>query len=185
MELCVTDGEYEKLDDKYFDEYPLRDMAEKMCLTFVLQLIIKYDAKELIMAKFVEKWLARQAWGETDEERQRNFSQYMNHKQNRITDICQKLQETKLGRQALEKSRLLPKGSRTESKVGFKLLEIELSSGVGESGEEFIRVEGLQPRVMEQSVEEQRLRNQHRHTMVLNDGTHPLDRNDIIQPGRD
>ena len=184
MELCAGDVEYEKLDNKHFDEYPLRDMAEKMCLTFILQLIIKYDAKELIMAKFVEKWLARQAWGDGEEERQRNFAQYMENKHNRITDICQKLQESRLGRQALEKAKLLPEGSRAESKVGFRLL-LSVDLTPPGDGDEYQPTEALQPRVMEQSAEEQRLRHNHRHTMVWNDGTHPLGRDDIIQPDRD
>lgn len=192
LELCVGDVEYEKLDDKYFDEYPFRDAAEKMCLMFILQLIIKYDAKELIMARFVEKWLARQAWGDTDEERRSLFAQYMEHKRNRITDICQKLQESRLGRQALEKAKLLPEGSRAESKVGFRLLMSADLMPLSVDAEEYARTEeeyalaqGLQPRVMEQSAEEQRLRHNHRHTMVWNDGTHPLGRDDIIQPDRD
>ncbi len=91
---------YEELDDKHFDEFYLRDMAEKMCLMFLLQLVNRFDAKELVKAKFVEKWLVKQLWGDMDEERQRNFAEYMQRKQNRLADICQKLQECRIGREA-------------------------------------------------------------------------------------
>jgi hypothetical protein len=41
--------------------------------------------------------------------------------------------------------------------------------------------EPLVLRAREHSVEEQRLRRQHREAMVLNDGTRPLGREDIIE----
>ncbi len=182
---------YEELDDKHFDEFYLRDMAEKMCLMFLLQLVNRFDAKELVKAKFVEKWLVKQLWGDIDEERQRNFAEYMQRKQNRLADICQKLQECRIGREALEKARLLPEGSSREPHSdGSNRFSIVLTVHLNneESGElqdEGLPAEGLQPRILEQSAEEQRRRRQNRNAMVLNDGTRPFGRGDIIESDRD
>jgi hypothetical protein len=181
LELSAEEASYDKLDDKYYDESFLRDMTEKMCLMFVLQLINKFDVKDLIRAKFIEKWLVRQNWGEGDEERQRNFESYVKNRRNRIADICHWVLEEELGKQALVKVKLLPEGSQ-----GIRALEEDydkdnfslLRDGNNSEG-------GLQPRILEQSAEEQRLRRQHRQAMVWNDGTHPLDSGDIIEPGRD
>jgi len=185
LERCVEEAKYEKLDDKNFDEYYLRDMAEKTCLMFILQLLNKYDAKALIKAKFIEKWLARQNWGDTDEERQRNFSEYM-QKPNRVTEICLRLQESKLGRETLEKVKLVPEGSaRPEGPVES---HCRIDGSINENAEdqdESRPAEGLQPRILEQSLEEQRLRRQHRHAMVLNNGTRPFSRADIIEHDHD
>lgn len=163
LELCLKDVQQEKLNDKYFDEYYLRDMAEKLCLMFVIQLINKYGPDKLIRAKFIEKWLAKQNWGETLEERQRNFVQYMQYRQNRITEIFHRLQESRRGQAALIRSKLIPKDSAD-------ILDEQ----------EVIPVERL-PRVIEQSAEEQQLRHRHREAMVFNDGSRPLGRADIIE----
>lgn len=175
LQHCMNDVEHEKLDDKYFDEYALRDMAEKLCLMFVSQLLGKYGATQIVKAGFVEKWLAKQKWGETTEERETNFFNYM-CKQNRITDICQRLQESLIGREALEKARLISKGIPGVEQ-GFSMI-IQVQS-------EQVDVDGANaeptPRNLEQSAEEQRLRHRHREAMVLNDGTHPLDRSNIIE----
>ncbi len=188
LELCVGDVEHEKLDDKYFDEYYFRDMAERMCLVFVLQLINKYDVRELIRAKFVEKWLARQRWGDSDEERQRNFEMYMKRRPNRIPEICNRVQETRLGSQALKRAKLVPEqpASRDDESTQFgPVLSNNENDAANNSQDESRPTEGSQARILEQSAEEQRLRRQHRQAMVLNDGTHPFGRDDIFEPGRD
>ena len=132
-------------------------MAEKMCLMFIVQLINKYDDRALIRAKFVDKWLVKQKWGNTDEERQQNFSAYMSHKQNRITDICLRLQESSHGREALERAKLLPEeGSRADPQhEESSRFGIVLSINMNESGED---QDEARPRIMDQSAEEQRLR---------------------------
>jgi len=172
LELCVNEAQYERLDDKYFDEYQLRDMAERMCLVFILQLVTKYDSKQLIKAQFIEKWLARQAWGDSDEERQRNFAGYMRHKQNRITEIYQRLQESKLGRDTLEKVKLVPAGSSNDTNddgagdYGLVLSIRMNNDSIDDQDGEGRPIEGSQPRILEQSAEEQRIRRQRREAMV-------------------
>lgn len=185
LELCLKDVQQEKLNDKYFDEYYLRDMAEKLCLMFVIQLINKYGPDKLIRAKFIEKWLAKQNWGETLEERQRNFVQYMQYRQNRITEIFHRLQESRRGQAALIRSKLIPKDSAdildgNDAMRGFSLVLSIQSANDADEEQEVIPVERL-PRVIEQSAEEQQLRHRHREAMVFNDGSRPLGRADIIE----
>jgi len=153
---------------------------------FIFQLIIKNDPTMLIRAKFVEKWLAKQKWGDKDEERQANFSNYLNSHQNRMTEICRRLQETRLGWETLEKNKLLSPGQPTPaSDQGSRYVVFSATLTNDDREADVQSVEGLQPRVLEQSAEEQRLRRQHRHAMVLNDGTRPLNRNDIIERDHD
>lgn len=148
-------------------------MAEKLPLMFITQLMQKYGPEQVVHAGFVEKWLAKQNWGDTPEERERNFSQYI-YKQNRIVEIILKIQQCATGREALVKAGLMPKNVLSEGFGLFATVHIE---------SEIVDGDGVEPtpRYLEQSPEEQRLRHRHREAMVLNDGTRPLDRSDIIQ----
>lgn len=178
LEHCLTDrAPLEKLNDKYFDEYPIRDMAEKVPIIFLAQLMQKYGADQVIQAGFVEKWLAKQYWGDTPEERLKNFYEYK-YKQNRISEIIAKIGQSPKGRDALVKAGLLPKGVHdgfglfaSPPFIDAELVENDNSEAV--------------PRHLEQSPEEQRLRHRHREAMVLNDGTRPLGRSDIIEREHD
>ncbi|AEO53966.1 hypothetical protein MYCTH_2122835 [Thermothelomyces thermophilus ATCC 42464] len=187
LELSL-DPEQEVLDDADWDEYPLRDMTEKLCLMFISQLLSCYDAEKLVKAKFVEKWLARQNWGTTEEERQRNFAQYLRCRGNRITDIVASIRGTRSGREALEKTGLLPRSppSDTDIEDNISLIErfsVLLSSNINisnlrEDEQARVLIRSLQGA---QTAEEQRVRHRHREAMVLNDGTRPLNSEDIIQ----
>lgn len=177
LEHCLTDrAPLEKLDDKWFDEYPLRDMAEKVPIIFLAQLMQKYGADQVIKAGFVEKWLAKQYWGDTPAEREKNFVEYM-YKQNRISELIDKIKANSKGREALIKAGLIPNGDsrRVELFPGIHVEPVNLESFNSEAV----------PRHLEQSPEEQRLRHRHREAMVLNDGTRPLGRSDIIQREHD
>lgn len=190
LELCLSDMEHEKLDDKYFDEYYLRDMAEKLCLMFVSQLIAKFGAQLLIEANFVEKWLAKQQWGDSEEDRQKNYHQYTEHRTNRLKEICRQLQDTGEGRRALEKAGLLSHERAVELENGTSanrvslILEIQMPSGSnnddeGSAQENPADVSALLNRRRTDAVDS--IRRQHREAMVLNDGTRPLQRDDIIE----
>ncbi len=70
LEHCIRDDEarsggrgYDMLDDVSFDEYYLRDIAEKLCLMFLSQLTSKFGVELAVRAGFVERWLAKQRWG--------------------------------------------------------------------------------------------------------------------------
>lgn len=174
LEHCLADrAPLDKLDDKNFDEYGLRDMAEKLCLMFISQLMQKYGPEQTILAGFVDKWLAKQNWGDQPEERAQNFFQYL-YKQNRIVEIIQKIQQCPMGRDALHRTGLMPKSVSETFGVFAAIQSIE--SGV-------LDIDHAEPtpRNLEQSPEEQRLRHRHREAMVLNDGTRPLGRSDIIE----
>jgi hypothetical protein len=187
LELSL-DPEQEVLDNEDWDEYPLRDMTEKLCLMFISQLLNCYDAEKLVKAKFVEKWLAKQNWGKTREERLRNFLQYLRCRANRITDIIVCIRGTRSGREALEAAGLLPPSTPTDSDPEDNIPLIERFNvllpanidvnNLREDDPARVLIRSLQA---VQSVEEQRMRHRHREAMVLNDGSHPVNSDDIIQ----
>ncbi|KAK3341554.1 hypothetical protein B0T25DRAFT_522845 [Lasiosphaeria hispida] len=185
LELSI-DPEQEVLDDEHWDEYPMRDMTEKLGLMFISQLISRYDVEKLIKAKFVEKWLAKQNWGATTDERQENFMKYLQHKNNRIADIISRIKNTRSGSEALKKSGLLDEsfGPSDESEEDNSHLVVAdqfnmfLRVNMGEMREE--DTTRLLARTL-QNLGDQRLRQRNREAMVLNDGSRPLNRDDIIQ----
>ncbi|KAI1383213.1 uncharacterized protein F4822DRAFT_419683 [Hypoxylon trugodes] len=184
LELCIDDVTHEKLDDPLYDEYYLRDIGERRCLLLVSQLIHRYPGNaidKLIENGFIERWLARQPWGDREDERKNNFMMYLDRRKNRIADICFHLKTTKAGRKALVKAKLTNKVKRTMAPVRV-VLEVSMTN---EDGNDGASGADLVPRVNEQSAEEQRLRRRHREAMVLNDGTHSLGRGDIIEREHD
>jgi hypothetical protein len=187
LELSL-DPEQEVLDDEDWDEYPLRDMAEKLCLMFISQLLSCYDAEKLVKAKFVEKWLAKQNWGLTKEDRQRNFAQYTRCRGNHITDIVASIRACHSGQEALERAELVDPASPTDSDPEDNIPLIERfkillpnninASNLREDDPTRLLIRSLQA---VQSAEEQRMRHRHREAMVLNDGSRPVNSDDIIQ----
>ncbi|KAI0400318.1 hypothetical protein F4802DRAFT_500597 [Xylaria palmicola] len=186
LELSLYDVEHDTLDDPLYDEYYLRDIGELRCLVLASVLIYQHGVQDLVEAKFVEKWLAKQPWGDTDEARRSNFALYMDRKNNRISEICRQLRASKAGRKALVKAKLMTKSKkpRRDRSANIKVV-LEISRENEADGTlETSQIE-LMPRVNDQSVEEQRLRRRHREAMVLNDGTHSLGRGDIIEREHD
>lgn len=178
LELSLEDTELPDLTNYHWDEYYLRDMAERFCLMFIHELINKYGASAIIKAKFVEKWLAKQKWGNESDSRRHNFKAYMDLKGNRVVEIVDRIKHSKKGLRALERAGLIDKDNsrRRMRELPDIIMEIE---------EEIVAEANSSNRVRrpmrETSVEEQRLRRQHREAMVLNDGTRPLGREDIIE----
>lgn len=157
-------------------------MAEKLPLMFLGQLMQKYGPEQVILAGFVEKWLAKQNWGDTPEERAHNFFQYQ-YKSNRIVEIIQKIQQCPMGREALDKAGLMTKKVSENFGIGvFAHIHIQ-SEVIHEPNDDDNDDDSAEPmpRHLEQSPEEQRIRHRHREAMVLNDGTRPFDRSDIIE----
>ncbi|KAK9421681.1 hypothetical protein SUNI508_05611 [Seiridium unicorne] len=193
LEHSLGDRERNNMNDLVWDEYHLRDVNERRCIMLVQQLVHRYttSTRQLVRAKFVEKWLAKQGWGDTDEERHTNFTTYAHRRRNRLSDVCSQLLRTKDGRKALRESKLIGKGRgspRDGSESGGIKVILEISmQNEDENGE--IQQENFQaeivPRFMEQSDEEQRRRRRHREAIVLNDGTHSLGRGDIIEREHD
>lgn len=183
LELSL-DNEQEKLDDENWDEYPMRDMTEKLCLMFLTQLIARYDPEVLLQARFVERWLAKQNWGESDEERQENFTKYVRHKNNRLSDIIASIQNSRAGRMVLEKAGLVTKGCSDDEGEGHMPLanaeRFSLLVAMNASERDTDQGRAL-ARVVQPDLDEHRRRQQHREAMVFNDGSRPVNRDDIIQ----
>jgi hypothetical protein len=145
---------------------------------FILELINKYGVDLLIKAKFVERWLVKQEWGNTPEERRQNFTNYTDTKNNRIVDVIKRLKTSRRGISALIKAGLLSESFGRRDRMNDRMLLFLSGNGPAPQDQ---GIEGQTPRVQEISAEEQRLRRQHREAMVLNDGSRPLGRDDIIE----
>ncbi|KAI0176291.1 hypothetical protein GGR52DRAFT_354119 [Hypoxylon sp. FL1284] len=185
LELCLDDAEHEKLDDPLYDEYYLRDIGERRCLVLVSQMVHRFGVDKFIEAGFVERWLAKQPWGVDDEERQKNFTMYIERRKNRISDICFHLKTCKAGRRALYNAKLVPRKRSRREKVDQIQVVLEISMTNEDDLEGLSGTAEHVPRVNDQTAEEQRLRRRHREAMVLNDGTHSLGRSDIIEREHD
>lgn len=161
----------------HWDEYFLRDTAERFCLKFLQELTSKYGANTLVKAKFVEKWLAKQSWGDSPDKRKKNFKAYMDVRNNRVADIVSKIGQCGRGLRALEKSGLVDKDNSRRRIRELPDILMEVGDVIGEAPPTDRQLR----RAREHSAEERRLRRQHREAMVLNDGTRPLAREDIIE----
>ncbi len=177
LELSLDDEERLNMTDIHWDEYDLRDVAERLCLKFLHQLTGKYGADLLVKAQFVEKWLVKQDWGVGAEERRKNFKTYVEVKSNRLVDIVNRIGRCRRGLQALEKAGLVDKGNSRRRMRELPDLLMEVGDVIGDP----VAVDRRPRRTREHSAEERRLRRQHREAMVLNDGTRPLAREDIIE----
>ncbi|KAK4205293.1 hypothetical protein QBC40DRAFT_50575 [Triangularia verruculosa] len=189
LELSL-DPDQEVLDHDDWDEYPLRDMAEKLCLMFISQLVNTFDCEKLVKAKFVEKWLSKQNWGTTEDERQQNFSAYLRTKSNRLAEIMSSIRQSPAGREALQKCGLFPYPDVEDSEPDdddtrlverFSVLFPETLdvSNLDEDHPTRVLLRSFQTTSV---LENQRDRNQrHREAMVLNDGSGPVTSDDIIQ----
>ncbi|PHH60412.1 hypothetical protein CDD81_1690 [Ophiocordyceps australis] len=162
LEHCLNDCAVPDLSDSHWDEYQLRDKAEKLCLALAYQLCSNHGARKLAKAGFVEKWLAKQDWGTHPEMRVLRFAMYMGRKKNRIVEVVNKLRQCHSGMRALRDAKLLKEPSPNSLPNSPRSRQLR-----------------------EGSVEQRRLRRQHREAMVLNDGTRPLGQADIIERDHD
>jgi hypothetical protein len=96
------------LNDEYWDEYALRDRAERFALEIVEALILKHGVKRLLEAGFVPRYLAHQPWGESKPERHRNFRGYAASRTSTLGRVIVRLKETTLGYRALQLADLMP-----------------------------------------------------------------------------
>jgi len=185
LEYSLTDYEHHEYHPEW-DNWTLRDVAEQGCLLVLGQLADKFGVGGLVQARFVERWLAKEPWGGNDEdERQLNFMGSL-PKPYRLNQICRPLFRDPAGRRQLEDAALLPPNNKivygdTETTV----LDIRMINGEGTAGEDLdhFLVESTRPR-RGQSSEEEDLRRRHREAMVLNDGSRPFARGDIIERER-
>jgi hypothetical protein len=179
LEYSVTDYEHNEYDSEW-DNWHLRDVVEQGCLLVLGHMVDKFGVEGLVKSRFVARWLTKEPWGGADEEeRQNNFMDSLT-RQYRLTQICLLLYRDLLGRKQLEEAKLLPV-TKMANGDGEASRDTRMINGEGTAGEDF-NVEGRRRR--DQSSEEEHLRRRHREAMVLNDGTRPLGRGDIIERER-
>lgn len=175
LEYSLTDYKHNDYDLEW-DNYHLRDVAEQGCLMVLGQLVDKYGVEGIVKSRFVERWLEKDPWGETEEQRFPNFAESL-RKKNRINDITVPLFRDRIGRRQLIKARLIP----PEFEMDLRHRDTRMTNGESTAGEDFDGMFVENRRRRDQSAEDDRIRRRHREAMVLNDGTRPLGRGDIIQ----
>lgn len=179
LEYSVTDYEHNEYDSEW-DNWHLRDVVEQGCLLVLCHMVDKFGVEGLVKSRFVARWLTKEPWGGADEEeRQVNFMDFLT-RQYRLTQICLPLYRDLLGRKQLEDAKLLPVAKMTDGD-GEPSRDTRMVNGEATAGED-LNVESRRRR--DQSSEEEHLRRRHREAMVLNDGTRPLGRGDIIERER-
>lgn len=183
LEYSLTDYEHNDYDPEW-DNWHLRDVAEQGCLLALAQLIDKFGVEGIVKSRFIERWLVKEPWGAGEEDDiQLNFMDSLT-KRYRLNEICLPLFQDSAGKKALEDGKLLPVGRirYDESEV---VSDTRMTNGEGTAGEDLENTfvdSNRRPR--DQSFEEEHLRRRHREAMVLNDGTRPLGRGDIIERER-
>jgi hypothetical protein len=179
LEYSITDYTHNEFDPEW-DNWNLRDVVEQGCLLVLIQLVDKFGPEGLVKSRFVERWLAKEPWGASDKERQMNFAESL-RKNNRLNEIAIPLFRDHAGRSQLIKAKLVPAALEADLNL---VRDIRMINGEGTAGEDFDGMFVESRRRRDQSSEEEHIRRRHREAMVLNDGTRPLGRGDIIQRER-
>jgi hypothetical protein len=179
LEYSITDYPHNEFDPEW-DNWNLRDVVEQGCLLVLIQLVDKFGPEGLVKSRFVERWLAKEPWGASDKERQMNFAESL-RKNNRLNEIAIPLFRDHAGRRQLIKAKLVPAALEADLNL---VRDIRMINGEGTAGEDFDGMFVESRRRRDQSSEEEHIRRRHREAMVLNDGTRPLGRGDIIQRER-
>lgn len=171
LEYSVDDYEHHEYDSDW-DNWHLRDITEKSCLIIIHELVSRYDVKELLDAGFIKRWLVKEPWGKTEEERSLNFMDSLN-KEKLLNRVIVPLFNDDRGRKMLEEANLLPGPD-------YSTRHLAMEGSEDQDMEDF---EGMfaERRPRDQNTAEEHLRRRHREAMVLNDGTRPLERGDIYE----
>src|ERR1700760_4495066 len=85
LEYSSTDYEHNAFDPEW-DNWYLRDVVEQGCLLLLAMLADKFGTDGLVASKFVERWLAKEPWGESDRDRSTTFAGILD-KHQRLNDI--------------------------------------------------------------------------------------------------
>jgi hypothetical protein len=192
LSYCVTDTIHEPYDPDFDDSFEFRDAAERLCLVVLDRLSAEFDDGPyfLIKAGFVHQWLAKEPWGDTDEERQKNIAhccKKRNKLSDKLPDLIRRVIHRSAGLQQMIEAGLATSGAFSREMNDMPdflndVIDIRMTDGEGTAGE--LGVEGgLEggPRPREHSAEERHLRRRHREAMVLNDGFAPIAVSDIIE----
>ncbi|KAH6671235.1 hypothetical protein B0J14DRAFT_91000 [Halenospora varia] len=177
LEYCVTDYKHNDFDLEW-DNWVLRDRCEQDCFLILTALAEKFGVGNIIKAGFIHRWLAKEPWGNEEKARQINFLESLRTR-NQLNELLLPLIREMVGRKKLCEARLLPQDFEWD-RPGPR--DVRMTNGEGTAGEEEIWGDGRRRR--DQSQEEQVIRRRHREAIVLNDGTRPLGREDIIERER-
>lgn len=165
--------------DREFDNFEFREPVERLCLAVISRLMYEFGSTPLISSGFIEEWLAKEPWGDTQEERDRNFADCC-LRVSKLSDILVGIARNRKGLERLHKSKLYP--TPTQLKLFDDVIDVRMINGEGTAGERGSESnQDLRPRIREHSAEERHLRRRHREAMVLNDGTAPIASSDIIE----
>lgn len=185
LEYSITDYEHNSFHPEW-DNWHYRDVVEQGCLLVLGQLVEKFGVDGLVRSRFIERWVAKEPWGESDKERETVFQAIMG-KHQRLNDLLVPLFRDRRARKQLIKARLVPLGladmnfpHRSVEGEFIPLNDIRMINGESTAGEDFDAIFVERPR---RSSEDEHLRRRNREAMVLNDGG-PLRRGDIIQRER-
>lgn len=184
LSLCVRDVRHDKYDREY-DNWDFRDVNEKLCLTIAHRLITTCGVSNLVKAGFVPRWLAKERWGKSEQERQENFK-HCYHQTSLLSYIILQVLGDPLGTKQLERAKLIG-ASRFQDQRDGRMTDGENSAGIicpasCLASVPTLTMDGipLHTLAMDRSPEEQRMRRNHRDAMVLHDGSEPLGADSII-----
>lgn len=177
LEYCVTDYKHNAFDPDW-DNWYFRDIVEQLALTLVLKLVERFGPGRLLQYRFIEKWLVKEPWGSNIPKRQKNFAKFLQETNQKLNDIVTPLSQDPLGMKQLQKSKLV---AENDTGLGIFRNAQEGREGGQNYSHFFVTVSGRR-RVQTNSNEY--VRRRHREAMVLNDGTRPVAREDIIQRER-
>jgi hypothetical protein len=184
LEFSLTDYTHNTFSTEW-DNWHLRDVVEQGNLLLLSQLTTKFGPEGLVAHNFVSRWLAKEPWGASYAERLTNFGQSLDGRY-RLSEMLYPLFADRAGHRQLVKAKLVLVVGRERERERERARDRDTRMAGGEdtAGEDFegMFVEGT--RRAAQSFEDDHIRRRHREAMVLNDGTRPLGRGDIIQRER-
>lgn len=173
LEYCTTDYEHNPFDP-HWDNWPFRDVVEQFALSLLIQLVRKFGPKPLLKYQYIDHWLAKEPWGNTALEREDNFLKAVQATNQKLPDLLRPIFRDPVGRIQLEEVGLVSKRSIDRAGPYKCLVEVFPIASFGPFDEDVV-----QRGDHDSSAEH--LRRRHREAMVLNDGSRPLGRADIIQ----
>jgi hypothetical protein len=179
LEFSLTDYTHNAFSTEW-DNWHLRDVVEQGNLLLLSQLTSKFGPEGLIKHNFVSRWLVKEPWGDTESERFNNFLCALEPRF-RLSEMLDPLFSNREGRRQLIRGKLVP----GKLEIRYEpLRDTRMAGGESTAGEDFegMFVEGT--RRAGQSFEDDHIRRRNREAMVLNDGTRPFGRGDIIQRDR-
>jgi hypothetical protein len=178
LEYSINDYEHSAYDADW-DNWQFRDVVEQGCLIVLGHLVDTFGVEGLVKSRFVERWLAKEPWGTTVGERIQNFTIAVQKSSHRLYPLITPLCRDRVGRKQLIEAELV----RPDFEIYRTPKDIKMTNGEGTAGEDFDAM-FVDTRRRRQSSGEEQIRRRHREAMVLNDGSRPVERADIIQRER-